>query len=392
VHQAKGLEFDIVIIPDLAAKTGRSTNGRTFFSDRWGILVGAAYGLHRKPLPHSLILEAKELEDDQQYEEEKRLLYVAVTRARKMLVLGEGFSRQSGPWLQWMSQVLENAQPGAIEKAREGTLQTAKFKGFQVKLVPASQLNVPEQLEFSAGSILIGEPEIPLVQTPRVISSMEMTPSDLLSLDGCFRYFHWTRLLGMSEPGTEPTRDTTQMRLGSAAHKILESGAVPTSAALASAGLADLGLVFESSDWRDLESDSPEREMPFIMHLRIDERDCWIRGRMDAVVSGDLPRVVDYKYAAWREGVEANYEIQMTAYSLALMKALGTQSAVGELWYLKSPMKIVRHEYTFAEADERLRTLMSNYRLAIEKNEWPAAGRAYCDRVECGFRPRCWPS
>jgi len=391
VHQAKGLEFDIVIIPDLAARTGRGANGRTFFSDRWGILAGAAYGLHRKPLPHALILEARELEDDQQYEEEKRLLYVAVTRARKMLVLGEGFSRQSGPWLQWVSQVFENAQPDAIEKAREGRAQTVKFKGFSVKLVPASQLNVPEQLEFSTGSILIGEPEIPLVRTPRVISSIEMTPSDLLSLDGCFRYFQWTRLLGMSEPGREPTGDTQKMRLGSVAHKMLESGVAPTFAALASAGLEDLGLVFESSDWRDLASASPEREMPFIMHLRVDERDCWIRGRMDAVVPGDVPRVVDYKYATWREGVVANYEIQMTAYCLALMKAFGTQSAVGELWYLKSPMKIVRREYTFAEADERLRTLMSNYRMAIEKNDWPAAERAYCDRVECGFRARCWP-
>jgi len=35
VHQAKGLEFDIVIVPDLAAKTARSNGDRTFFSDRW---------------------------------------------------------------------------------------------------------------------------------------------------------------------------------------------------------------------------------------------------------------------------------------------------------------------------------------------------------------------
>src|SRR5206468_7027386 len=123
------------------------------------------------------------------------------------------------------------------------------------------------------------------------------------------------------------------------------------------------------------------REMLFIMHLRVDERDCWIRGRMDAVVGGEMPRVVDYKYAAWREAVEANYEIQMMAYSLALMKALGTESAGAELWYLKSPMKIVRRDYTFAEADQRLRGLMSNYMAAIESNEWPAAERAYCDRV-----------
>src|SRR5881296_2825075 len=161
VHQAKGLEFDIVIIPDLAAKPGRATGDRTFFSDRWGLLAGAAYGLHRKPLPHALIMEAKELDEDQQYEEEKRLLYVAVTRARKMLVLGEGFSKQSGPWLRWMEQLFATVQTGAIERARDGKPLTVKFKGFAVKILPASQLNIPEQLAFTAGTMLVGETDIP---------------------------------------------------------------------------------------------------------------------------------------------------------------------------------------------------------------------------------------
>ena len=111
-------------------------------------------------LKPSLIPEAKELEEDQQYEEENRLLYVALTRARKMLVLGEGFSRQTGPWLSWLEQVFEAVQPGAIQKARDGKSQTVKFKGFSVKVLPASQFNVPEQLAFRTGAILVGEPHI----------------------------------------------------------------------------------------------------------------------------------------------------------------------------------------------------------------------------------------
>jgi len=390
VHQAKGLEFDIVIIPDLAAKAGRGSSDRTFFSDRWGLLVGAGYGLHRKPLPHSLILQAKEFEEDQQYEEEKRLLYVAVTRARKMLVLGEGFSKQTGPWLQWIEQLFTGIDPEAIEKARDGKPGSLKFKGFSVKVLPASLLNVPEQLAFNTDTILVGEPDIRLSRLPLRIPTIEITPSDLTSLDGCFRYFHWTRLLGNAEPGRESTGDTPQMRLGSIAHKLLETAILPAAGALRAAGLSDLGVVFDSTDWRDLLSASPEREMPFIMHIQVEGKDCWVRGRMDAVVPGEVPRVIDYKYAAWREGGEANYEIQMTAYALALMKALGTGRAIGELWYLKSPMKILRHEYTIAEAEQRLRDLMSRYFMAVEKEEWPAAERAYCDRVECGFRTRCW--
>jgi len=390
VHQAKGLEFDIVIVPDLAARTGRNTNDRTFFSDRWGILVGAAYGLHRKPLPHSLILQSKVLEDDQQYEEEKRLLYVAITRAKKMLVLGEGFSKQAGSWLQWTERLLEVGQSGAITRARDGKAVTIRFKGFSVKVVPASQLNGPEQLRFNAESILVAEPVIPLLKTPQVISSVELTPSDLTALAGCFRYFHWTRILGVGEPGQPSTGNTPQMQLGSVAHKVLETGLTPSAEKLAAMGLHDLGAVFESSDWHSLVSAVPEREMPFIMHVEANGRDCWIRGRMDVVVPADVPRVVDYKYATWRDGCEADYEMQMTAYSLAVMKALGTDRAVSELWYLKRPMKILRKEYKLSEAQDRLSRLLSRYMSAIETKEWPATERAYCDRVECGFRPQCW--
>jgi ATP-dependent helicase/nuclease subunit A len=128
-HMAKGLEFDVVAIPDLAGKTRGNSGDAAVFSDRWGILVGASYGLHRKPLPHALMIEAKEDDEDQQFEEEKRLLYVAVTRAREMLVLGEGFSTRGGPWREWIETLLESASSGVIEKARSGGRASARFRG-----------------------------------------------------------------------------------------------------------------------------------------------------------------------------------------------------------------------------------------------------------------------
>src|SRR5262245_17423661 len=394
VHQAKGLEFDIVIIPDLAARTARGSGEPTYFSDQWGLLVGAAYGLHRKPLPHALILKEKESEDDQQYEEEKRLLYVAVTRARKMLVLGEGFSKQAGPWLQWIKGLFDRLQHGAIEKARDGKTQSIKFKGSTLRVLPASQLNVPEQLEFHASGILVGEPNIERIGIPRLTPVLDVTPSDLASLRGCFRFFHWTRILGMIEPGCQSSADNIQIRLGSSAHKILESATRPSADALSAAGLPDLAAVFESREWGDLASASPERELPFIMHMLVNGNDCWVRGRMDAAIALDpkngLPRVIDYKYAVWREGAESDYEVQMTVYALALMKAMDADRAVAELWYLKSPMKIVRRLYTLTEAEQRLHGLLSNYLEALENDKWAVAERAYCDRVECGFRNRCW--
>ena len=111
---------------------------------------------------------------------------------------------------------------------------------------------------------------------------------------------------------------------------------------------------------------------------------------MDAAVASEIPRVIDYKYAMWRESAESVYDIQMTAYALALMKALNVDQAISELWYLKGQMKIVRRQYRRESAEARLTTLFSRYLAAVDSDQWPAAERAHCDKVECGFRQRCW--
>src|SRR5262249_15079148 len=144
-----------------------------------------------------------------------------------------------------------------------------------------------------------------------------------------------------------------QMRLGSAAHKALEQG-VTDRAVLGAQGLDDLHAVFASDEWQSLRDLPLERELPFIMHVRAGDRDCFVRGRMDAVIPTAAPRVIDYKFAIWKGGAESMYRMQMAAYSLALMKSIGAQRAVAELWYLKAPMKIVRVEYSRDEAEKTI--------------------------------------
>jgi len=400
VHQAKGLEFEIVLIPDLAAKTARATSERTFHSDRWGILAGASYGFHRRTLPHSLMLVARDEDEDQQFEEEKRLLYVAVTRAKRMLVMGEGFAKHGGPWLQWVQNVIEGIQPGAIQSAREGKKVRVKAKSFSVDIVSAAMLNVPEQLSLIADNSMIGSDVVVAAleeakrrtQSVRVIpGSLDLTPTDLSALTGCLRYFHLTRVEGESEPGIDVSSNSSKMKQGIAAHKILELGRQPSASELARQDLSDLTTVFEATEWTSLQSADPECELPFMMHVNAGNRDCWVRGRMDAVVvTSEIPRVIDYKYASWRQGAEDVYDVQLTSYALALMKSLGTNRAIGELWFLKPPLKVIRREFTFEEAERRIRDLMRGYVEAIASDRWPLAERSYCDEVECGFRSRCF--
>ncbi len=98
VHQAKGLEFPIVILPDLNRNVGSKSSSIGF--DR-------ELGLVLKPRPEPGVKDASEtgsdeslgwrtyraIEDHEERAESLRLFYVAATRARDHLVLSASFDR-----------------------------------------------------------------------------------------------------------------------------------------------------------------------------------------------------------------------------------------------------------------------------------------------------------
>jgi ATP-dependent helicase/nuclease subunit A len=84
IHQAKGLEWPIVCLPNLQSPPGGS---RAAFSDRHGVLLCKAIDANDEqvaPLSvRPIVAEAKASAEA----EERRLLYVALTRARERLIL-----------------------------------------------------------------------------------------------------------------------------------------------------------------------------------------------------------------------------------------------------------------------------------------------------------------
>ena len=90
IHQAKGLEFPIVIVPDLATKTQSGRTEVVHWDDELGCLV-------RPPGDNPELFSdfgaklggmADAVAD---WEEDLRILYVACTRAEDMLILSAGF-------------------------------------------------------------------------------------------------------------------------------------------------------------------------------------------------------------------------------------------------------------------------------------------------------------
>lgn len=123
VHRSKGLEFPLVILPDL----GRKSPAR---NDIW--LAQHSYGLAlqlrgdtgewHKPLAYTLALAA---EQRMERAERERLLYVALTRARDYLILSGPVAKKSGE--DWLSRIVAALswpwEVGGPEAGRHGILQ-----------------------------------------------------------------------------------------------------------------------------------------------------------------------------------------------------------------------------------------------------------------------------
>jgi ATP-dependent helicase/nuclease subunit A len=97
IHQAKGLEFPVVILPDLAAVTGGATRPVAEWDANLGCVVRPPADEETPPFPDfgwKLRQTRTELEE---WHEDLRILYVACTRARDYLVLSASLAQTFQP-------------------------------------------------------------------------------------------------------------------------------------------------------------------------------------------------------------------------------------------------------------------------------------------------------
>ena len=141
------------------------------------------------------------VERDKEVEEQKRLLYVALTRSQHLLVLGEGASKRPGPWHTWVMGTLlaEPERAEIIGQVRSRTLPSADIALDSVTI------------ELRQASTLAQQPVTPVVATsslptatadelqaidqrvwgwqPTPPQTVELSPTALAMLAKCPRYF-----------------------------------------------------------------------------------------------------------------------------------------------------------------------------------------------------------
>jgi len=105
IHQAKGLEFPVVIVADLDRRNNKTLSGAYLHED-WGALIRIPdeFGTKRENLGLTMLgIQEKEADE----EESKRLFYVATTRAKDHLILSAGMEPGLKPSSTWMKLLAE---------------------------------------------------------------------------------------------------------------------------------------------------------------------------------------------------------------------------------------------------------------------------------------------
>jgi ATP-dependent exoDNAse (exonuclease V) beta subunit len=226
VHKAKGLEFPIVIVPDLQREFPR-VSAEVLFDREKGLafkVPDGRGGLARTRL-YETIATRKELRERF---ESMRLLFVAATRAEDMLILSGAASRkwrretsplrECGSWLEWVARIhgVENT-----DVAQVVDLGSAQVRLTGPNLGPSVPVQSPPVTEPAAGTASPSGAPNGFAAVERVRRLLgEVVPGDeaslrrfsateLQSYANCPRQYYYGRLLRIPSPearrGHQPT-------------------------------------------------------------------------------------------------------------------------------------------------------------------------------------------
>jgi ATP-dependent exoDNAse (exonuclease V) beta subunit len=316
IHQAKGLEFPIVVVGDLGGRgTHRSRGVR--FDPELGVVAKVWIDPSEKPVDTRVYALAREAARERESAEEARLLYVAATRARDHLILSAGAAGS-----EWLKQVrafallpeaalLMTAVPLRLWADRFSAAlgQTPALAGSGRPVHPPSDAAPGEASSRELAAMLGGEPPVlapmaaalataadALARGARGHAALERLPLAPLPAD----LAAW-----LTGPGSLPA-DEARLLADYARRRVL----------------GDLASAAEV-----------HREHPFRLKLPAGGI---VVGLIDVLWRDAAGGwwVGDYKFAEADPGSAARHEAQLAIYALAASAALGLDEIGGRLWYV----------------------------------------------------------
>jgi len=239
IHQAKGLEFPVVIIPDL--HRSKTPPEFSFMLDRHhGLTLKVPDGRGNR-VAGSTFSDFEQRNAWREQFENMRLLYVATTRAQDRLILSgatEELSRLTGSrdsWLKWIWQALE------LEHFSIGGLVNLD-KDVQIKLVvnlsPELQTDVKANVESDghdstkSESLIAAFPLLRPIDAERTSGTHRFSVTQLINYQRCARQYYFERVLQLPSPdelavwnnaeAPEPPANLTATLKGAVIHRFCE--------------------------------------------------------------------------------------------------------------------------------------------------------------------------
>ncbi len=384
VHNAKGLEFGVVAVPDLSRRllgAGRSpllVLGREE-QPRVGLRL-VRLGSPKIDLFEygALCEEAAEREA----EEELRLFHVAATRARERLIVSGVVNPKAGKETRGKPVIERLVETLGAPREEDSTVPVAvpsPRPGLEAELAPseiAVRVNLPSPERAAelralhregAATRELGEGPPPLVERqPPIVPSRPLSYTAISAYKECPYRFYMERVLGMARidegaPSddlalTKPEERTAR---GAAVHALLEwsqaNAWAEPSLELAERHAVANGLDVDAgpellepvrqwicSPLREqigTEATRARAEVPLLLGVG----ETVLRGSIDLLVEreGTPPLVVDYKTdrLGGTDPAEraAHYEVQRSIYALAVAEALGVEEVEVAYVFLERP-------------------------------------------------------
>lgn len=336
IHASKGLEFPVVIIPELDGKTRADDTIARWSMDpapRIALRLSSSRGKERStPWFDELDEAGKKAE----YDEYLRVFYVGFTRARELLILAGQEIKPDKPWMMAAVQRVLEHTPALHEDA--GPVAFERLASAPVPECPDTEPVVAstdaEVVEWLRAVHPPARPVRSAVPPPARLSY-----SGVSSYGTCGRRFKATALLGMPPARTGRAHGVSAVQFGSAVHAALQArisaddeASVRRLARLngldedATARLIRVLAAYHASDIAELErSWEPDlkHEAPFAIRIGSPDEGFVLDGSIDAYAKrGSEALVIDYKTGTTGDTaeLEERYRLQARCYALAALR------------------------------------------------------------------------
>lgn len=416
VHRAKGLEFPVVIIPELDRQFNFGKQGNLVFHKQAGL--GMNIRLEVEPVAQSSLWEEiKQKNRREEISELKRLLYVAMTRAKERLIMaGSGCGSSRGTtletancWMKWFELLMNLSEAGEV----------LDYEGIPVQVVrviteapPGSQSEIvlDKVLPQIKEKALPGETGLEAAATVEA-QTQTLRVSEILTYLNCPRKYFWQYRMRLSGLVSNPSQSLTLKsndNLGALIGDFLHQAAGREDDAWPEdlwERMFKLGSGIEQTKvreevvriWRNFRNSPYTKqsgkhwdEVPFLLKLTPELR---VEGRFDRLLRNRAGELILVDYKTHRipveriPGIAQSYYPQLRLYALAVQALWGKlpERAVLYFPYPDHGVEVPLSSTSLKRLVEEV-TLMAEF---INAHDLPMAYPKSGDCRNCSYEWRC---